>query len=187
MSTKQTTGVEPAITAGTAKRKRVSVIICTSWPGKFACYFCIILTRSLAFISDLQRRLTLACSSGDSNDAETLAGEIDEHIHSLRNSRLASGGHDNHSLEKAATDLWNHCTRLRHEGGCEKPQRIRILILHGRLLAFLALELARWSETESTWATAAHLLRIALKTSKSCLGKLCSQTCQCLSAFPGLA
>jgi len=128
----------------------------------------VLIIRS-AFLSDLQRRLPLACSSGDSGDAETLANEVDEHIHTLRNSR---GGNKSTELDKVGTDLWNLCTRLRREFAGEHGRGTKPIILRCRVLAFLALDLARWSEADASWTDAAHLLRVALKASKTCLGEL---------------
>ena len=134
-------------------------------------------------MSDLHHRLSLACASDavagrDALVAGVDSAEIDEQIHMLRNSRIGGGLSENSELDKAGTDLWNLCTRLRRQDGSEYSQRSKANILRSRVLAFFALDLARWSETQAECSDAAHLLKTALRTSKSCLGKSCRPECR---------
>lgn len=74
-------------------------------------------------------------------------------------------------LEREGTDLWNLCTRLNREIMIEpdKPPVKWKLFLWGRVLAYHILHLCQWSP-KSTSSVACHLLRLALKVAKFCIG-----------------
>ena len=74
-------------------------------------------------------------------------------------------------LEREGSSLWNLCTRLNREVVADpgKNSARSKLLLRGRLLAFQILHLCQWS-SKGTSSVARHLLRLALKVAKFCIG-----------------
>jgi len=162
------------------KRKRTDQIICESRllrrgvpiaPGRRSppSPVPLPLRQCLAFASELERRLPLEWV-GLSTTAETLTADIQDHIDALRSSRMGAFG--DQDADRLGTNLWNQATRLRREIKDDAgPSKRRKLLLCTRVFAFQLLDLAHWSETDTTASQAARLLKVSLKASRSCIGK----------------
>lgn len=121
-----------------------------------------------AFTSDLRRRLPT--DKDDSVASQALLSEVQKQTQSLdRYSNKPHHGmlHDE-DLDTEGTKLWNVCTRLSRENPAKSSAGLK-LVLWSRVLAFHILHLCQWS-TNSTAPVASHLMGLALRAAKSCIG-----------------
>lgn len=75
-------------------------------------------------------------------------------------------------LERQGTELWNLCTRLYRnttEKNLQNASGGSELILYSRVLAYHILHLCQWS-TKQPAQMVCHLMRLALKVAKCCIG-----------------
>lgn len=127
----------------------------------------------IAFASDLQRRLP--ADKDDSTAAAALLSQVQKQAQTVE--RYAEKAHHDllgdEDLEREATGLWNLCTRLNRANTDKpapgKPSARSKLVLWGRVLAFQILHLCHWSP-KSTSVITCHLLRLALKVVRLCIG-----------------
>lgn len=127
------------------------------------------LFRAAAFVSDLLRRLPT--DKDDSAASQALLGEVQKQTQSIdRYSEKQNHGmlHDG-DLDAEGTKLWNACTRLGRESPARSPAGSK-LVLWSRVLAFHILHLCQWS-TKCTTSIASHLLGLALRLAKLCIGQ----------------
>lgn len=125
-----------------------------------------------AFTSDLYKRLPT--DKDDSDAASVLLGEVQKQAQVLK--RLAdkpnAGTLGNAKLEHQGTNLWNLCTRVTRDvvdGKSNKAPIAMKLVLCSRVLAYHVLHLCQWS-TKQPPHIACHLMRLALKVAKCCIG-----------------
>lgn len=123
---------------------------------------------STAFASDLRKRLPT--DKDDSTASQTLLSEIHKHIQSLERSldKPQHGMLHDEELETEGTKLWNVCTRLGREDPAKSSSGLK-LVLRSRVLAFQLLHSCLWS-SKSTSHTVFHLLGLALRVAKLCIG-----------------
>ncbi len=126
-----------------------------------------LLRQCLAFASGLQRRLSLDYT--DPSTAEALSAEIQSHIRTLGTSRTGSYG--DVEVDQLGCNLWNQATRLRRGIKEDEPTARKKLYLCTRVLAFLLLDCAQWSEEQTRPDGPVKLLKLSLKAGRSCLGK----------------
>lgn len=126
---------------------------------------------AIAFVSDLRRRLPT--DKDDSAASETLLRDVQKQNQLL--DRYSDKPHHgmllDEDLDTEATKLWNVCTRLGRENA-DKPARSSAglkLILWSRVLAFHILHLCQWS-TKCTVPVASHLMELALRMARLCIG-----------------
>lgn len=127
----------------------------------------------IAFTSELQRRLPI--DKDDPTAAAALLSQVQKQAQTIE--RCAGKAHydmlGDEELEKDGTQLWNLCARLNREKvtkpAPEKPSDGSKLVLWGRVLAFQILHLCHWS-SKCTSSVACHLLRLALKVARLCIG-----------------
>lgn len=127
--------------------------------------------RATDFTSNLYKRLPT--EKDDSKSALGLLDEVQKRIQMLKKctDRPSTGMLGNDKLEHEGTNLWNLCTRLTRDGvdGKSKgPESVK-LILCSRILAYFVLHISQWS-TKQPPHIACHLMRLALKVAKCCIG-----------------
>lgn len=126
-----------------------------------------------AFTSDLYRRLP--AEKDDPKAASALLGEVQKQAHTLMKyaDKTNAGMLGDRAMEHEGTNLWNLCTRLTRDvadGTAKNVPGSLKLVLGSRVLAFHVLHLCQWS-TEQPPHVACHLMRLALKVAKCCIGK----------------
>lgn len=128
----------------------------------------------IAFVSDVQKRLPV--DKDDSTAATVLLRQVQKQAKTVE--KYGEKAHHDmlgdEELEREGTNLWNLCTRLSRDyvGKPDKPDKPSAswkLVHWGRLLSFQILHLCHWS-SKSTSSVACHLLRLALKVAKICIG-----------------
>lgn len=71
-------------------------------------------------------------------------------------------------LDAEGTKLWNVCTRVGRENPARTSEGLK-LVIWSRVLAFHILHLCQWS-TKCTTPVASHLMELALRVAKLCIG-----------------
>lgn len=133
----------------------------------------VVLTVDTAFTSDLQKRLPV--DKDDSTAADALLSQVQKQAQTVE--KYAEKAHHemlgDEDLEREGTNLWNLCTRLIRvnttKPAPDKASAVSKLTLWGRVLAFQILHLCHWS-SKSTYSVASHLIRLALKVVRLCIG-----------------
>ncbi|KAK5656256.1 hypothetical protein OQA88_5018 [Cercophora sp. LCS_1] len=119
---------------------------------------------------------TLAADPSDAPLTNSLVEDAKQHIKSLH-SVSQTGYHPNFSgdpeVDALATRLWNSCTRLRREYTGQDEARLRKLVLHGRVLAFHLLAVARARSGNDprkvNVGKMVGLIKLGLKSVRDCL------------------
>lgn len=121
-----------------------------------------------AFASDLCRRLPK--DKDDSAASQTLLNEVQTQTQSLDrySDKQHHGMLQDGDVNSEGTKLWNVCTRLGRENSAKSSAGLK-LILCSRVLAFHMLHLCQWS-TKCTAPVASHLMGLALRVAKLCIG-----------------
>jgi hypothetical protein len=109
----------------------------------------------------------------DLKDTSHLTDELKKQIQILKSSTLRKPQR-HEQLDTVATVLWNTCIRLKREDDNDTSSSTRKVLIYTRVFAFLMLSLAQWTERNTPYEMI-RLAKIALKASRSCIGK--SQTC----------
>ncbi|KAK0652121.1 meiosis protein SPO22/ZIP4 like-domain-containing protein [Cercophora newfieldiana] len=128
---------------------------------------------------DFARNLYQILSSDphDTPATDSLVEGAKKFIDVLHTSKYLPGISGDPEIDKQAVRLWNICTRLKrdHIGSTaddkRKLKRLRKLFLHGRVLAFHLLVLARAKVLEKGGRVGdvMYLLRLALKAGRDCI------------------
>lgn len=131
----------------------------------------------LDVVSDLERRLPSIKS--DTVAAAALADTVRRRILQKDPSRFDDDG----AARKAGVLLWNLVLRLERDAekttASTAPAEYRLLLLHSRVLAFVIIDkstcqdtsVARGEEEKSARLQVLHLMSIAVRAAKACIGK----------------
>lgn len=133
------------------------------------------LTRSLkAFSQALSTRLP---SANDTLSIDALLAELNPKLETIiRFSGSPRAKSQRVELDKRGTELWNLCTRQRRDnvgGAAAAPAARKKLLLRSRTYAFFMISVARGVSggAEPQLADVVHVMKLALKAGKTCLGK----------------
>jgi hypothetical protein len=158
--------------AGTVKAKRVRSMLCMLSMAPLTVATTTHGALSSAFADNLQKQLQSDHHSADAT--RNLLEDVKKTTRSLHDRALGGnhGMYGDEDLDQCGTALWNLCVKLRHkspDGNLPPPKR-ETLLLSSRVLAFLILDLAQWSE-KSPAAVVVHLMKLALKAGRCCVGE----------------
>jgi hypothetical protein len=116
-----------------------------------------------AFSSDLRARL----SASPFGETKTLEQDLQKQIAAFTANLSSLPSLRFQDIDNEATVLWNLCTRLRRGHDAETPQFPHMAILMGRVFAFMLLDCARG---KGKFANLIRVMKVGLKTAKSCIG-----------------
>ncbi|KAI9792395.1 MAG: hypothetical protein M1816_002279 [Peltula sp. TS41687] len=114
---------------------------------------------TLSFAAGLPERLQSRTTDS------SLVDDLQRHIDGIPNSKSALGESSYEQFDSHGTALWNLSTRLKRDEGSPIDEKIICLV---RVFAFLLLDYAQQT-TQGTAKNSVRLLKVALKTARSCL------------------
>jgi len=98
----------------------------------------------------------------------SLVDKLENHIQNYPPNLGSAGASKFGELDKSGTELWNLSARLKRNDDLSNAQTLTVLAM-ARLYALLMLDCAH-SSGNGAFANVARLMKVALKTAKSCLG-----------------
>ncbi|KAK0634593.1 meiosis protein SPO22/ZIP4 like-domain-containing protein [Bombardia bombarda] len=122
---------------------------------------------ALVFVSDLCK--IFSSNPSDVPATDELVDQISEHVKKLHmcHQKYIHGIAGDPEVNEQGTRLWNICARLRRE--CEPTaERLKRLFLHGRVLAFHLLVIAKPKE-KCKAHNMIHVVKLALKATRNCI------------------
>ena len=102
--------------------------------------------------------------------SSNLAKQFHEHINAFPSNLSSSANLKYQDLDTEGLTLWNLCTRLMRGNDYPSGPDQTEVILAARVFAFLLLDAGQTKAT-GTLRNVTRLMRVALKASKSCIGK----------------
>lgn len=121
------------------------------------------------FATNVQNKLP-SLTNGD--DIASMTGELESQIKVIKSSGIRDPGHQRHQrLDSVGTSLWNICTRVKRLEDGDSGSAMKKMLTLTRVFAFLLLSTAQ-PANHSTPSAAIRLSKLAIKTGRSCIGKL---------------
>ncbi|KAK3320643.1 meiosis protein SPO22/ZIP4 like-domain-containing protein [Cercophora scortea] len=119
------------------------------------------------FVSELYK--TLSSDPKDMPATDELVDQINRHVEKLHacQEKYLLGYAGDPEIDGMGTQLWNLCTRLRREFD-PAEKRLRRLVLHGRVLAFHLLVIAKQKDSGKA-PDLIRMLKLALKAARDCI------------------
>jgi hypothetical protein len=97
-----------------------------------------------------------------------LVDKLENHIQNYPPNLGSAAASKFGELDKSGTELWNLSARLKRNDDLSNAQTLTVLAM-ARLYALLMLDCAH-NSGNGAFANVARLMKVALKTAKSCLG-----------------
>lgn len=143
----------------------------SQWVHRFAYWNSLHSQFSLLTLVDfaLELQKTLPAPKSPS-DIRYLTDELENQIRAIKSCTLR-GGQRHEQLDSTGTSLWNLCTRLKREEYDDSASGIHKVLIYTRIFAFLILALAQWGDRNAP-NDVIRLTKLAIKTGRSCIGKL---------------
>lgn len=102
------------------------------------------------------------------DDIRWFTNELETQIHGI-NSQTSNDSSKNAELDNLGTDIWNTCVRLGYDEDLRKAPIAKALI-YARVFAFQIMVLS-YGTSRNEYSDLVRMSKLALKTSKSCLGR----------------